>query len=93
MFLNYDYITTFKEGNFKLELYDTGKRWFLFFSKIYAYQLFHDNKLVAENHRCRSKEPHTSLRSALMIHSYMADPLEIGNPKIVYIEECKLIED
>jgi hypothetical protein len=48
MFLSYKYIGKLEEGTVKVELYDTNKRTMLL-KKVYAYQLFYNNLLVAED--------------------------------------------
>jgi hypothetical protein len=47
MFLNYEYIGKIEENGIKLELYDTGKKAWSF-KRVYAYQLFDNNRLVIE---------------------------------------------
>lgn len=48
MFLDYKYLGIVQGNGFKVEIYDTGKRELLF-KKVYAYQMFYENKLIHED--------------------------------------------
>lgn len=48
MFLDYKYVGKLEDHSIKVELYETGKRT-MFLKKVYAYQVFQDNRLIDEN--------------------------------------------
>lgn len=50
MFLSHEYIGKVELADLKAEIYDTGKRT-LTFKKIYAYQLFENNRLIQQSER------------------------------------------
>lgn len=49
MYLNHTYLWTFNQGDYKLEVYDTGKRKLFSRDLVLAYQVFFQGRLLMED--------------------------------------------